>query len=462
MPDTRDARRACPAPGGVRADSIGSRLRVQDMSVSANMTRIPVEYLEKGLYVAELDRPWTEIPLMFQGFEISTDEELEILRDHCSFVYVDMERSSPDVIDEVDTLGPPSHGDPGVADNVQAAPVDVTPVFGAAREPDKEIFRSLVRRAYESRTRAREFVDSVMSEVANGRGVDTQAASGVIEEMVAKISDNASAALWLTSLKDKDEYTTVHSINVCILALAFGLHLGYEGQDLQQIGVGALLHDVGKMRTPSEILNKLDPLTPEELRIVRRHAQEGYEIVSQAGGGSREALEIIRLHHERVDGQGYPLGLVGGQIPLHVRLVALVDAYDAMTSPRQFREPMPADQALQRLYNEADGRFGTQPVQEFIRCVGVYPVGCLVELDNGALAIVLGQRTDARLRPTVLMVRTPDGKPYEKRLVTNLDAEPGADDAAAPRFVRRVVNPAAEGVDVAGIVAVEFGLEAAG
>lgn len=432
------------------------------MSVTGNMTRIPVEYLEKGLYVAQLDRPWTEIPLMFQGFEITTDEELEILRDHCSFVYVDTERSSPDAIDEVDTLSPPTHGDPGTSAESQGAPADVTAVFGDTRVPDKEIFRSLVRRAYESRTQAREFVDSALSEVAQGRGVDTQAAGSVIEDMVAKISDNASAALWLTSLKDKDEYTTVHSINVCILALAFGLQLGYQGRELQHIGVGALLHDVGKVRTPSEILNKREPLTPEEFRIVRRHAQEGYEIVSQAGGASREALEIIRLHHERVDGQGYPLGLIGGQIPLHVRLVALVDAYDAMISPRHFRDPMPADQALQRLYNEADGRFGTKPVQEFIRCVGVYPVGCLVELDNGALAIVLGQRADARLRPTVLMVRTPNGEPYEKRLVLNLDAEPKSDAAAAPRFVRRVVNAAPEGIDVASIVAVEFGIEAAG
>lgn len=432
------------------------------MSVTGDMTRIPVEYLDKGLYVVQLDRPWTEIPLMFQGFEIRTDEELDILRTHCSFVYVDPERSSPDAIDEVDTLSPPSHGAPGDAAHGHAGPVDVSTVFGDAREPDKEVFRSLVRRAYESRSQAREFVDSVLSEAASGRGVDTQAASEVIEDMVSRISDNASAALWLTSLKDKDEYTIVHSINVCILSLAFGLHLGYEGRELQQLGIGALLHDVGKVRTPSEILSKSEPLTPDECRIVRRHPQDGYEIVSQAGGASREALEIIRLHHERIDGHGYPLGLVGGQIPLHVRLVSLVNAYDAMVSPRHYRSPMPADKALQRLYNEADGRFGTQPVQEFIRCVGVYPVGCLVELDNGALAIVLGQRADARLRPTVLMVRTPGGEAYEKRLVLNLDAEPGADDAGAPRSVRRVVSAEAEGIDVSGIVAVEFGLEAAG
>lgn len=432
------------------------------MSVSGNMTRIPVEYLDKGLYVVQLDRPWTEIPLMFQGFEIRTDEELDILRTHCSFVYVDPERSSPDAIDEVDPPGPPTHGEPEGAPDGHAGPADVTAVFGEARQPDKEVFRSLVRRAYASRTQAREFVDSALGEAASGRGVDTRAASEVIEDMVSTISDNASAALWLTSLKDKDEYTIVHSINVCILSLAFGLHLGYQGRELQQLGIGALLHDVGKVRTPSEILNKRVPLTPDELRIVRRHPQDGYEIVARAGGAGRDVLEIIRLHHERIDGHGYPLGLVGGQIPLPVRLVSLVNAYDAMISPRPHRDPMPADKALQRLYNEADERFGTQLVQELIRCVGVYPVGCLVELDNGALAIVLGQRAEARLRPTVLMVRTPDGEPYEKRLVINLDAEPGSDDAAAPRSVRRVANARAEGIDLAGIAAAEFGLEAVG
>jgi hypothetical protein len=140
----------------------------------------------------------------------------------------------------------------------------------------------------------------------------------------------------------------------------------------------------------------------------------------------------------------------------------LANAYDSLTSERPYRAAMAADKALQQLYNGAGGTFGDRLVQEFIRCVGIYPAGSLVELDNGAAGVVLGSRPDARIQPTVLLVRTPDGEYYRKRVVLNLAAEAGSEGPAPARHIRRALNPSEEDIDVAGIVAIEFGLDAAG
>jgi len=421
------------------------------------MTRVPVASLRKGLYVAETDRPWTEIPLMFQGFEIREDDELEVLRSHCQFVYVDTERSRADAVTQLSAQSASSGG--GRAAESRPVGSGLEAAFGDQRHPDPKAFRELVREAYESRSHARDAMDDMVRRVRRGRNLDVDGTRHAVDDLVDAISGNASAALWLTNLKSKDEYTSIHSVNVCVLALAFGAHFGFGAAELQWLGVGALLHDIGKVRTPPELLERAGPLTPDEFEVIKRHAQDGYDIVSASGGVDRESLEIIRLHHERLDGTGYPFGLQGTAVPLHVRIVGLADAYDAMTSPRSYRDALPGDQVLQRLYNEAENQFGARPVQEFIRCVGIYPVGSLVELDNGAAGIVIGTRQDRRLQPTVLLVRTPDGDFYRKRVLINLAADDDAGDAGAGRQVRRVLDPGSEGIDVAGIVAIEFGLD---
>ena len=242
-----------------------------------------------------------------------------------------------------------------------------------------------------------------------------------------------------------------------MLMLAFGVHHRFERSELERFAMGALLIDLGMTRMPGEILNKAGALTEEEWKIMRTHPQAGAEIVKATGYVPRETMDIIELHHERLDGSGYPYGLQGARIPLHARLAGLFDTYDAMTSPRVYQDAMPPDRVLQYLLNEADYTFGVTPVQQFIRCVGLYPIGSLVELDNGAAAVVVSSRPEARVRPTVLLVRTPDGDFYDKRVLLNLAADPEARGPTA-RTVRRVLDPVAEGIDVPAIIEFECGL----
>jgi len=434
-----------------------------------NKACIPVEALHLGLYVSDLDRPWVETPFLFQGFELQAEEDLATLREQCRHVYVDVQRSRSDAVaamrqmlarnsEQAVPARPRAENDAEPSARGQRRKPAKPNAFGDARYPDAERFVPLIEKADESRREARRLVDSAMSDSRLGRMVDVQGAREYIEDLVHMVSEDASAALWLTNLKDRDEYTSIHCVNVCVFALTLGRHMGLDTEALKRLGVGALLHDVGKTMTPDEVLNKPGPLTADEFEIVKRHPEDGYRIIRDSGSISREALEVIRYHHERISGQGYPAGLQGDELPLHVLIAGLVDSYDAMTSDRTYQRGSPPDRVLQGMYNKAPDMFGLDLVQEFIRCVGIFPVGSLVELDNGALGVVVASRPEARLQPTIVLVRGPAGESYDERTLLNLAARASRGERAAANRIRRAVEPGSAGVDVKRIVAEEFGL----
>lgn len=417
------------------------------------LTRVPVALLRYGLYVAEPDRPWQEVPVMFQGFEIRDSEELDILRRYCHYVYVEETRSREDALAglQKDLQVPAGEG------NAQPGQTDISASLGSARHPEKHQFAKRVQSAARARAHALDFLERTWKDARLGRSVNSRQARAVVENLVAEVSGNASAAIWLTNLKRKDADSTVHSVNVCVLSLAFGMYLGLRGDELHNVGLGALLHDVGKLNQPPEILAKAAPLSATDWEIIKRHPGEGGDIVASANAMPDAVIDIIRMHHERVDGQGFPAGLQDDDFLYHARIVALVNLYDSLTTTRPYRSGRPADEVLQELYNERHLTVGPELVQEFIQCVGIYPIGSLVELDNDALGVVVGSSPDSRLRPTVLLVHDSAGVPYEKRLLLNLSAEPRRDGPSA-RGIRRVANPAHYDIDVTAIVAFEFGV----
>ncbi len=431
-----------------------------------NQLKLPVASLRPGLYVAALDRPWLDTPFLFQGFAIQDTSEIRALGQYCDFVYVDADRSNPAELEaarqqakkEAIASGEPaptSKRAPRTKPAPQRAPAGVAET-GGERFPAGQRFRESVSAAKAGRDQARQAVDGLMADLRFGKSVDTRAAREAVEELVTRVSADASAALWLTNLKNRDEYTSIHCVNVCVLALAFGLHLGLDHGDLMNLGTGALLHDVGKTRTPDAILNKPGPLDEREYAIMKRHAEDGYRLLAGGGGTSKEVLQIVRLHHERVPGTGYPFGLKGDEIPLLVRIVAVVDTYDAMTSDRAYRDAISADDTLNQLYRYEHDAFGTDLVEAFIRCLGIFPVGSVVELDNGAIGVVVETRPHARLQPTLRMVRTPDGENYEKRLLVNLSEASPVDEYNPASRIARALTPMSANIDIADIVTAEI------
>ncbi|MEF8833869.1 MAG: HD-GYP domain-containing protein [Halofilum sp. (in: g-proteobacteria)] len=446
-----------------RAHSTHQGERVSD---PWNQLKLPVACLRPGLYVAALDRPWIETPFLFQGFAIEATDEIRTLGQYCDFVYVDADRSAPGALRAArrqaehgvsmrDGSSSAARRTPPTEPAHEREQADA-PETGGERFPSSRRFRESVSAAKAGRDQALGTVEALMADLRLGKSVDTREAREKVAELVSRVSDDASAALWLTNLKNRDEYTSIHCVNVCVLALAFGLHLGLDRGELIQLGTGALLHDVGKTRTPGAILNKPGPLDAREFGIMKRHAEDGYRMLSAGGETSSDVLEIVRLHHERVPGTGYPFGLEGEAIPLTARIVGLVDTYDAMTSDRAYRDAIAPDDALKQLYRHEHDAFGADLVEAFIRCLGIFPVGSLVELDNGAMGVVVRTRPDARLRPILRMVRTPDGEVYEKRLLVDLSEPSPADEVNAATRIARAMTPAGAGVDIASIVTAEL------
>ncbi len=419
--------------------------------------KVEVDNLRTGMFVAELDRPWKGTPFLLQGFLIETDKELARLRELCLFVYVDPTRSAVK-LGTLDSshfdLAPRRRSPTPAPTKTRSIRRGSPPSLKGLAEP--AAFRESLRQIARTQTHARRYLDHTFNDVRLGSSVDTDEAKEVVSSLVDSITTNVNAALWLTNLKKRDEYTSIHCLNVCVLSIAFARHLGYADEQLRIIGLGALLHDLGKISTPSEILNKPGRLTPEEFVVMRKHPVDGYEMLCDSGGIPAQSLQIIRHHHERIAGNGYPDGWQGEQIPVSVLITSVVDVYDAVTSDRCYHDGVPAHQGLQLLYDIAPNNFGRELVEEFIRCVGIYPVGSLVELTTGALGVVLSADPEHRLKPLVRLVREPDGSPCESRELVNLAELAGHDDASWRRWgIRRVLSAADYGIDVKAIVAAD-------
>jgi len=398
--------------------------------------RIPVSELSLGMYVTELDRPWLDSPFMFQGFSIESPDQLAALQETCRYVFVDEARA----------MGMAA-GEP----REEAA--DLT-IPGVQDSPARSSFRLAVRRVMEYRQKLYPYLQRVMADARLGQLMDTRETRAMVQALVEMVAVNPQAALWLTNLKDRHSHTADHCFNTTVLAVAFGTHLGMHKDLLEQLGMGALLHDVGKMRTPVTILDKPAVLTEDEFDILKKHPVDGYQMLRKQGGFGDAALEVVHLHHERIGGQGYPFGLKGEEIPLHARVVAIAEVYDDISSDRVYHDGIPAANCLNMMFNWAPSDFGEDLMQEFIRCIGIYPIGSLVELNTGALGIVMSSNPDSRLKPVVMLVRDREGRPYRRRPLLNL-AAPGIQDGGFSWKVERVVDCKDYDIDPARIAQME-------
>lgn len=375
--------------------------------------KLKVTDVSTGMYVAELDRPWLESPFLFQGFRVETRRELSQLRETCQYVYVDLDRSRPDLQSRVRRL---------TTQNRDQAVDGATSNEPPAEKRFKALKRELAR-ALDIREKTRQYLDVLMDDARLGKHVSIQGVKTVVTELLDTILSNPAASMWLIQLRDKDQHTALHSINTSILSMIFARHEGLDRDSIEAVGMGGLLHDIGKVRMPRSLLQKEGPLTEDDWKVMKRHPEEGHRMLSQSGGASEAVLRIVLQHHERLDASGYPRRLHGDQIDPLALLVGLVDSYDAITGDWPNAPAVSPHKALARLRKEATEQFGTDRVERFIRCMGVYPIGTLVSLNNGAKGMVVSHNRSSRLKPVVMMVEDPKGKAYRTRPLINLAAE---------------------------------------
>jgi putative nucleotidyltransferase with HDIG domain len=373
--------------------------------------KIDVNDLEHGMFVSELDRPWTETPFLLQGVLIESGEDIAEFRRLCEYVYIDVERSRDVIAPKLQTLATKVQADDKPKSN------DITL---QAVEHEQEAFRKELKVARKIHHRTRGYIDKLLDDVRLGNSLDTDTARELVGEMADSISRSPNAMLWLTHMKKRDEYTSIHCMNVSILAITFGRTLGLDRQRLELLGLGALLHDIGKMEVPLEILNKPGRLTDEEFDIVKSHSMNGYNLLRQKEDMPTEVLEIVRSHHERINGRGYPQGLTGELIDQLTQITSIVDVYDAITSDRCYHDGISPHEALKNMFDWAGDNFDAELVEQFIKCLGIYPIGSMVELNSGHIGIVVSASEKSRLRPIILVVINKSGERYSMPRLLNL------------------------------------------
>ncbi|HET9123062.1 MAG TPA: HD-GYP domain-containing protein, partial [Acidiferrobacteraceae bacterium] len=277
-----------------------------------------------------------------------------------------------------------------------------------------------IKSAQEIDAATRQLVYSITEDVRMGHTLDIARTRVLMAEMVGSILRNSDALIWMTQLKNRDEYTALHSLRVAILAMTFGHHLEMPPSELEVLGTGALLHDLGKLRVPDAILNKPDRLTPEEYEIMKTHVPEGVRLLEDTKGIPSAAVEVAQRHHERYSGRGYINGMTGDRIGLFGMIGAIVDTYDAITSDRVYRSGLSSDEALRKLYDARGREFHPGLVERFIRSMGVYPIGSVVELNTGEVGVVLTVNRVRHLRPRLCVVLDSQKRRYPQPLVLDL------------------------------------------
>ncbi|MSO82617.1 MAG: HD-GYP domain-containing protein [Acidobacteria bacterium] len=267
---------------------------------------------------------------------------------------------------------------------------------------------------------------------------DADAGRGIVDSLVQEVSQNRTALLALTALKDYDSYTFTHMVNVSILTMGQARGLGMEGPLLREFGLSALLHDIGKVKTPADMLNKTGKLTDQEFEILRRHTVEGAEILRRTPEIPALAPVVAFEHHLRLDGTGYPAGVSRPTLNLGTMLCGIADVYDAMRSQRVYQEAFPTDRILAVLQRNDGTQFDQHLVRRFVQLVGIYPAGNLVRLDTEEVAVVLKTYAPDPYRPRVRLLLDRAGAKIDRVRELNLWETPESE----PRSIQAPLDPA--------------------
>jgi len=354
--------------------------------------------LRIGMYVSKLDRPWTETPFVFQGFSVKTQEDIETLRKYCTFVYIDTEKDST-----IEKRIPTRHLLNTVESNILPKRVKS---YKTKVKVENEI--KVAKDSYKSL--ATDFSD-INKQLHNKENLNIHSLEKSVKLMVNSIARNPDAFLLLSKLKIIDHHHFNHALNCSVIAVSFGRYLGLSPKDLTNIGLGALLCDVGIMLLPNEILHAKGPLNGDQFEIYKTHVEHGVNLLRKAKGINRDVLTIVQFHHERHNGSGYPNQVIGFQIPATARIVSIVDFYQSITTPPKKFRALSTMNAIQYLNESRDIKFQRELIDAFVQSLGVFSTGSIIEISSGEIGFVLSQNSKMKLRPKIMLVLDKNKKP---------------------------------------------------
>lgn len=388
------------------------------------MEIVLVADLKIGMFVAEPDCPWTEFNFAFQGFVISTPEQVDIFQTKCRFVYVDRSRSLNE------HYAPPKRekDDPLNASLFQRVKVD----------EDSSGHQGAVSMAAEKRqSRRRRFLDFLHSQNDNddardlsrelsyieprydvltdalqdafrlfseGQHVDVGMVRDGLRDIAGSLQRNPDAVMWLLRLKQCDQYSFDHAMEVAVNMILLGSHIGWRDQRLLELGLTGAMQDIGKIQISPELLKKKTTFSANELNTVRSHVASSLEMLYSQASLPHEVIVTVSRHHERWDGSGYPRGLKFEQLGTSAEIAGLADSFCAMLKDKPYRNALGHQEALEELHNLRGKLFSPALMEQFVQCVGLYPIGTLVELNTGEVGVVIQQSRVQRARPRVVVM----------------------------------------------------------
>src|SRR5690349_7178296 len=377
------------------------------------------------MYVAELDRPWTDTPFKFQGFVLENQEQIEILQKHCKLVFVDPDRS------EVLAKLPDS--------TLAKSAVDLSRTKVAKYAEQAPIEKEFVTAVREHAAGVAALNEAVLAPLKAGETLDAKRVNEAVNGLTESVLRNPDAMLLFTQLKQKGDYTQSHALDSSVFMTVFGRFLEMSREDIALLGHLGLLQDVGKVRVPTGLIEKRERLSEEELAALRKHVEHSADILRETPGLPGALHELALLHHERHDGSGYPKKLKGKEIGLIGSIAGIVDTFSALTSRRPYAEALAPSTALSILYKHRGTLLDGYLVEQFIRCIGIFPLGSVVELNNGETGIVIAQNLAKRLQPRIMIIRDAAGADLKPQKLLDLARAPKAPNGE-PYRIRRTLE----------------------
>lgn len=400
--------------------------------------RVRVLFIDKGMFISRLDRPWLDTPFWLQGFLLKTDEELHTLRKYCNSAYIDISRGIEAEFYMEENLQLPT---------CQFLEKQIVKKRHLTRYQNIVSLKAELPIAQQILETATRKFDLVMDNINSGNRLGLKLLPAIVQTMIDSIIRNPDALPLLCRLRNKKNLSYYHAIDACVLALVFARYMGLPLSELSRMASGALLMDIGKVKVPDKILNKAGALTDEEYGKACTHVDHGVKFLKQDEELHQDIINMVLAHHERADGSGYPNGLKLERIPAFAKVAALIDCYNAMSTTRPFQSALTPYKALQQIYNWRDKFFQTELTEKFLHCMGIYPNGSLVELNTGEVAVVLSQNHSNRLKPNIMPLLDRKKTPYRELKLINLSNQ-GINKNEKPLGIIRDLEQTAYNIDL--------------
>jgi HD-GYP domain-containing protein (c-di-GMP phosphodiesterase class II) len=399
--------------------------------------RIAIQDLRPGMYITAMDQSWFQTPFLRHKWLVKRDDEITLLRSYgVQEVFIDTEKGCD--VTEASSL----HETSTAPDISHEAPSSPQSTFGPNPE-DIESARLL-------RAEAISTLDLFFRQMESPSPQHLLEVRSVVSTLLDGILEHQSAMVALIQMRRFDANLATHGVDTGVLAMAIGQESGCPPSELKLLGLAALVHDIGQLRLPLNLLRKVEPYTPQDHKLIQAHCEMGKAILNQFPDFPEESKRMVLQHHERLDGSGYPQGLQGSTISPLTQILSIADTYDAQISGRCSQPPVPPARALSELYRAAiAGQYATTIVQQLIQLLGVYPIGSLVLLNTGEQAVVIWVHSHSRLTPTIKLLKNASGQPYEEQEIIDLSLQT---KNGVSRSIQNTLDPHQEGWDITKIL----------